>query len=118
MACRFIRDVRIDSFQKLRILLWLTEHRQQPLSVEELAGRVYLGDMGFVEEILTSLAEAGIVNCQDDRYVFSCGDDTKRCLHCLEEKFADPQARQGLLQEIRRAETAAGDEEGCDADDG
>ena len=64
-------------------------------------------------DILATLAQVGIVTCQDDRYVFSCGDDTSHCMHCLEEKFADPRARQDLLQEIQRFETTAGDEECC-----
>ena len=57
----FIRAKRIDSVQKLYVLLFLYQHPKLIGTSQQLANQLYLGHLPLVEEILKDLREVGLV---------------------------------------------------------
>lgn len=96
-----IRCRVVDSWQKLHILLWLYEHRDLRLTCEELAQRLFLGDVSMVKEMLGELRTAGFLVAQEGRCALSDSPDVQACLASLHQAFADPLARQELIARIR-----------------
>lgn len=93
---------RIDSWPKLYLLLWLYEHRPARPSCEELAQRLYLGDLGMVKQMLSDLRGAGFLTEDDGRCALSESPDILACLDTLHRTFTDPLARQGLIDRLRQ----------------
>jgi hypothetical protein len=57
----FIHTKQIDSFQKLRLLLFLTQNPNLTSSLYDLAGRLCLADVGLVERLVADLASVGLL---------------------------------------------------------
>jgi hypothetical protein len=96
LCCR-----RIDSWQKLQVLLWLYEHRDLRLTCEELAERLYLGDTGMVKTMLDELRAAGFVVAEEGRCVLVDSPEILSCVAYLHRSFADPLIRQSLIKRLR-----------------
>lgn len=97
-----IRCRGIDSWQKLHALLWLYEHRDLRLTCEELAQRLYLGDMGMVKAMLGELRDAGFLVEEERRCALAETPEVLTCLEYLHRSFADPLARQELIERIHQ----------------
>lgn len=99
-AIKFMRDKQIDSFQKLRFLLFLYQHPDLNATTQEFAERLYLGDVLLLQKIIDDLKEAGLVNCSKGYCTLHLNPDTKSCLQCVLKTFSDPLARQELLNQV------------------
>jgi hypothetical protein len=96
----FIRAKRIDSFQKLYILLFLYQHPKLVGTSQHLANKLYLGHLPLVEEILNDLRGVGLVDGIGSRYKLC--DDAKAGLglQSLAEAVKNPLARQEILDQV------------------
>ena len=96
----FIRVNGIDSFQKLRFLLFLHEHPDVKETAQEFAERLYLGDVPLLEEIIIDLQKVGLVDCVANHCTLHNESDVRFCLGCLASVFEDPLSRQKLLDQM------------------
>ena len=102
MVASFIRVKRIDSFQKLRFLLFLRQRPELTGTSRVFAELLYLGDVRLLEEIITDLQMAGLVDCVgENRYKLCDEPDVRSGLQYLARAFEDPLARQEILAQVR-----------------
>ena len=97
----FIRAKRIDSFQKLYVLLFLYQHPKLVGTSQKLADQLYLGHLSLVEEILNDLRRVGLVDGVGSRYKLCNDSKIGSCLQSLAEAVKDPLARQEILDQVR-----------------
>jgi hypothetical protein len=96
----FIRAKRIDSFQKLYVLLFLYQHPKLIGTSQYLANKLYLGHLPLVEEILNDLRGVGLVDGIGSRYKLCNDSKAGSVLQSLAKAVKDPLARQGILEQI------------------
>lgn len=96
----FIRTRRIDSSQKLRLLLFFYNHNIQG-TIQELAQWLYLGHTPFLDDILSDLQNAGLLDCIDDCYALCKEPGITSMIHTLAQTVEDPLTRQELLDQIK-----------------
>ncbi len=96
----FIRVKHIDSFQKLRFLLFLHQHPDVEETAQGFAEQLYLGDVPLLAEIITDLQNVGLVECVGGRCMIHNEPDVRTHLQCLAGVFEDPLARQNLLEQV------------------
>jgi hypothetical protein len=100
MVGDFIRAKRIDSTQKLYVLLFLYQHPNLVGTSQQLANQLYLGHLPLVEEILNDLHGVGLVERVGRRYKL-CNDlKVAASLQSLAEAVKNPVARQDLFAQI------------------
>jgi len=97
----FLRTKRIDSFQKLRLLLFLYQHPESSGTNQEFAEHLYLGDVRLLEKITGDLHVVGLVHEVEGRYRLHWEPALKWLLGDLARTFEHPLARQELLDQIR-----------------
>ena len=101
-AANFIRARQIDSFQKLRLLLFVHQHPTLTGTIQDFSSRLYLGDVPTLENIVTDLCQAGLLDrCVGNRFRLCHDPDANSCLECLRKVFEDPLARQRILDQVR-----------------
>lgn len=98
---RCIRTKGIDSFQKLRVLMFFYQHPDLDLTYQQLAGELYLGSTLLLEDILSELQTSGLVDCTDNCCRLRKTPETNHCLGCLLEVFENPITRQRILDQVR-----------------
>ena len=96
----FIRAKRIDSFQKLYVLLFLHQHPTLVGTSQQLANKLYLGHLPLVKEILDDLRRVGLVDI-GRRYKLCNDSEVGSYLQSLAEALKDPLARQEILEQVR-----------------
>ena len=96
----FIRVKHIDSFQKLRLVLFLHRHPHLTGTCQEFAAHLHLGNSILMERIIADLHRVGLVNCVEDRLKLNDNPDIDSCLEYLAQAFEDPLTRQGILNQI------------------
>ncbi len=96
----FIRAKHIDSFQKLCFLLFLHEHPESSWTSQEVAEKLYLGDVPLLEGIIADLRSAGLIDCVSHRCTLHDEPDVRSCLQRLDEMFEDPLTRQQILDQV------------------
>lgn len=96
-----IRCNAVDTWCKLYTLLWFYEHREQRATGPELCQYLFQADEGLMRAMLTDLKQAGFLVETDQRFGLSDAPDVIACLEYLHQNFADPQARQRLIERIR-----------------
>ena len=96
----YLRAKRIDSFQKLRFLLFLHQHPHLKGTVQEFSEKLYLGDIPLLTGIVKDLQQVGLVACIGNRYTLHNKSEIKSNLQYLAELFEDPITRQELLTKI------------------
>jgi hypothetical protein len=101
IAVDFIRAKRIDSFQKLYVLLFLHQHPTLVGTSQQLANKLYLGHLPLVKEILNDLRSVGLVDGVGGRYKLCNDSEVGSCLQSLAEAIKDPLARQEILEQVR-----------------
>ncbi|GIK41834.1 MAG: hypothetical protein BroJett011_56670 [Chloroflexota bacterium] len=101
MVADFIRARRIDSFQKLRFLLFLHHHPDLSETDQKFAEHLYLGDTRLLEQIIRDLQKVGLVDCVENRCRLHNQPEVSSCLQCLAKAFEDPLARQTILDQMK-----------------
>lgn len=101
-----LKSLRIDSYQKLRLLLLLQQNPGMEATSEEFAERLHLGDIPLVTEILVNFQQSGLVRQIGNSYRLRSRARLRFCLQSLASTFEDPQARQVLLDQVRYNVTA------------
>ena len=96
-----IRCNTIDTWCKLHTLLWFYEHRDFRVTGPELCEHLFQADEGLMRAMLNDLKQVGFLVETDQRFGLSEAPDVIVCLGYLSENFADPQARQRLIERIR-----------------
>ncbi|NJN93574.1 MAG: Rrf2 family transcriptional regulator [Anaerolineales bacterium] len=97
----YIRTKKIDSFQKLRLLLFLHRHPHMRVSSQELAHRLHLGDTLLIETILADLRQSGLVTQMGNNYQLPDEPELKLYLQQLASAFEHPVTRQELLKQVK-----------------
>ena len=98
----FILVENINSFQKLRFLLFLHEHFLFAGTPQDFAQQLHLGDPCLLEQILADLEEAELLIRVGERYHLTEDSATRHYLQCLATAFADPLTRQEILEQVQR----------------
>jgi hypothetical protein len=102
VLAKFIRVKHIDSFQKLRLLIFLHQHPESTWGSQQIAEELYLDDVPLLEEIINDLREVGLVNCVGNRCRLRDEPTIRSCLECLAATYEDPLGRQQILGLITR----------------
>ena len=100
-TAKFIRASQIDSFQKLRFLLFIYQHPALTGTIKEFGSCLYFGDTPITEKIIADLCQAGLLDCAEGRYRLCQNPEVNSCLACLSSTFDDPLARQRILDQVR-----------------
>jgi hypothetical protein len=97
---KFIRSRHIDSFHKLRLLAFLHQHPETSWTSQEIAERLYLGDVPLLEGIIADLRSVGLVDCVANRCALHAEPAVRFCLQRLDELCEDPLTRQQILDRV------------------
>ncbi len=100
----FIRSKKIDSFQKVRFLLFLHQHPNLKENCQQLAQRLFVG-LPLLERIIEELRAVGLIDCIKNCYALHREPELQLCLVTLSKTFEDPLARQEMLDYVRRRST-------------
>jgi hypothetical protein len=99
---KFIQTKHIDSFQKLRLLIYLQERPDQEASSQEFAERLHLGDTVLLDGIVRDLQRVGLL-VRIDRCWKLCDEPKVRsCLRGLVGAFESPVDRQEIIEQVRK----------------
>jgi hypothetical protein len=63
----FIRANHIDSFQKLRFLLFLRQNPEVAGAYQQFARRLYFSDLDLLKEIIYDLQKTNLLKCNENR---------------------------------------------------
>lgn len=96
----YLRTKKIDSFQKLRLLLLLHQHPHWRGTSQELARRLHLADMRLMETMLADLYEAGLIDRIGNQYKLPDEPELRSQLQYLAHAFEYPLTRQELLKQV------------------
>ncbi|MBE7472811.1 MAG: hypothetical protein DPW09_13945 [Anaerolineae bacterium] len=97
----YIRAKNIDSFQKLRLLLFLYQNPRLKVTSQELAHRLHLGDTLLIETLLADLHQAGLVIQMGIYYQLADEPEVRFQLQQLASAFEHPVTRQELLKQVK-----------------
>jgi hypothetical protein len=98
----FIQARHIDSFQKLQLLLFLYQHPESAWTSQQMAERLYLGDVSLLEEMTADLQVAGLIDCAGNRCKVRDEAGVRERLQHLVKTCENPLARQEILDHVRR----------------
>lgn len=104
---KFIQARHIDSFQKLRLLMFLHEHAESGWTSQQMAERLYLGDVPWLEEMVADLQAADLIVCTATHCKLSDDAHVRSGVQRLAKLCEDPLARQGLLDSVRHRASAS-----------
>ncbi len=100
----FIRDKQIDSFPKLRFLLFLRQNPQLKGDTQKLAEKLYI-EAPLVERLIHDLLRVGLLEAGQSSnisYSLKLEPASKMLLDKLAAAFDHPVARQELLAQVRK----------------
>jgi hypothetical protein len=103
---QFIQTRQIDSYQKLRVLLFFHNHADLSWTSSQIAGRLYLGDGPLLEEIIADLQATGLVDCTAGRCRLHNEAGLRVKLQHLVKTCENPLARQEILDTVRHPDLA------------
>jgi hypothetical protein len=98
---QFIQTRHIDSFQKLRVLIFFHEHPHSSWTSAQIAARLYLGDGLLVEKLIADLRAAGLVDCVANHCQLHDDRGIRSHLQHLVKMYENPLARQQILDTLR-----------------
>lgn len=101
IIAEMIKARRIDSFQKLRFLLYLQRHPDLTGTVHDFASQLYLGDTSLLERIIADLQKTQLLERVGNLYKLPEKPDIRVWLQELASAFEDPLERQALLDQVR-----------------
>lgn len=96
----FVRTKQIDSFQKLRFLLFLQENPETQGTCQEFAERLHLGDTLLLERIIADLFRVDLLVKVNQRWQLAAREISEDCLQELAKSFECPLTRQELLAQV------------------
>ncbi len=96
-----IQAMRIDSYQKLRFVLFLDQHPEIKGTSQEFAERLHLGNTLLLEEILADLQKASLIDQVEDSYRLNDEPGIRSTLRSLAKAFEDPLVRQEILDQVK-----------------
>ncbi len=99
---KFIRARHIDSFQKLHLLIFLHQHPESSWTSQQMVERLYLGDVPLLEEMITELQAADLIECAANRCKIRDETSIKESLQHLVKTCENPLARQEILDHVAR----------------
>jgi hypothetical protein len=97
----YLRTKRIDSFQKLRLLLFLYQHPEVKATQRELGEQLYLGDTPLLTTLLTDLDKAGLLEQGENGYRLRNEPDITQFVQDLVWAFEHPVTRLEILNHIK-----------------
>jgi hypothetical protein len=97
----YLRAKNIDSFQKLRLLLFFYQNPEVKGSSQELATYLHLGDTVLVEKMMQDLHNAGLLKCTGHHYQLFQAPEVRVKLQHLAKAFEHPLTRQELLKHLK-----------------
>lgn len=100
-TAEFIRSKKIDSIQKLNLLLFLHRNPDAQGTSRCFAEKLYLGDTRLVEKSISELTDKGIINYTGQHYFLADTPEVKTSLQDLARSFEHPLIRQALLAQIQ-----------------
>jgi hypothetical protein len=98
---KFIWARHIDSFQKLHLLIFLHQHPESSWTSQQMAERLYLGDAPLLEEMITELQAADLIECAANRCKIRDEASIRESLQRLANTYENPLARQKILGGVR-----------------
>lgn len=106
LLINFIREKRIDSFQKVSFLLFLHQHASQEGVSREFARQLNFTADPLLDEVVQDLKASGILEEQEDRYRLPNQPEVFHGMHSLAQAYQDPMTRQALLGRLYRRQAA------------
>jgi DNA-binding IscR family transcriptional regulator len=108
MVGHYLKEKQIDSFQKLRLLLFMYQHPEVKGSVRELADRLYLGDTPLLAAVLLELHKTGLLDRCEQGYRLRDEPDVIWFLQNLARAFEHPLSRVEILDQLGQTPQLAG----------
>lgn len=102
LLANFLKEKKIDSYQKMRLLLYLYHHPGAGLTLSELAQRLYLGSIYVVMDIVAELHGDGLIGVDEDRYSLDDEPGNNAMIQRLAKAFEDPLARQRIFEQVQQ----------------
>ncbi|MFC1974854.1 hypothetical protein ACFLXQ_00475 [Chloroflexota bacterium] len=96
----FIHSKHIDSFQKLRLLLFLQRHPGTKGTCAIFAERLCLGNTSLINNIVDELQKDGLLVHSSEGWALCDEPNVSTCLECLTSAFNHPLRRQKLLAQV------------------
>jgi hypothetical protein len=97
----FIHDKQINSFPKLRFLLFLYKHPHLSGGFQQWAERMYV-ETSLLEKLINELQTVGLLKQEKNGYILNDEPSLKTCLEDLARTFEAPLDRQELLNQVMR----------------
>lgn len=97
----FLRTKQIDSFQKLRFLLFLQQHPHFKGSAQEYAHYLHLGSGLLLSDIIQELQKVGLLVNGNNCWQLTDEAGVKEDLQHLAQAFENPLTRQEILAQLR-----------------
>lgn len=91
----------IDSYQKLRLLLFLHQHPDMKATCQEFGEQLYFGYTPLMEQIINELSSAGLIEQIENCFRLSHDPEVRSCLQDLAGAFESPLTRAQVLDRIR-----------------
>ncbi len=104
----FIRDRHIDSFQKLCFLLFLYQHPRLKGTCQQIAYQRYLADGQLMGRIIKELQMASLIGFANGHCMLCDEPGLVSNLESLARTFANPLARQQLLDQVMSRNSPSG----------
>jgi hypothetical protein len=98
----FLITKQIDSFQKLRLLLFLMQLPDLRGTCYDLANRLYLGDIQLLEKMTADLTSVGLLTKTETAWQLCDEPETRANLGDLSKLYDSPLTRQDLLASVMR----------------
>jgi hypothetical protein len=102
-AVEFIRSKQIDSYQKLRVLIFFHDYADSSWSSPQIAARLFLGEGPFLEGIIADLQAAGLLDCSAEHCRLRDEAEISVDLEHLIKTCENPLARQEILDGLNRS---------------
>ena len=106
VVSNFMLEKKIDSFQKLRLLLFLYHHPDMVGTSEQFGRQLFISDSRLMDDLIYGLRTAGLIDNVGKRYVLHDDPAVQMTLRRLDHFFDDPVTRQQLLDRVRRPSVA------------
>jgi hypothetical protein len=103
----FIQTKQIDSFQKLRFLLFLAQHPELKVTFHDLSLRLCLGDVRLLEKIVADLTAVGLLIGSEPSWQLCDEPEIRASLGHLSRLFDSPTSRQDLLARVMGSAVAS-----------
>ena len=104
----FLSVRKIDTYQKLRLILFLHKHPQTAGTCQEFAKKLHLADTVFLERIVADLEAVDLIIQADNRYCLSSDPDVRQYLGELSKAYDDPVARQDIIRQVNNKRSSEG----------